>query len=108
MNENVHRFCLRPLHGLLLGPLLLAADAWRASGQGIPEPSLVMYGRVLNINGNADLRLAYGTLSCTFLPSGGGNPVTASALLTNINNQFSYILRVPCETPVPGFPPTTN
>ena len=77
-------------------------------GQGIPEPSLVMYGRVLNISSNANLRLGYGTLSCTFQPAGGGGAITASTVLTNINNQFSYILRISCERPVPGFPASTN
>jgi hypothetical protein len=91
----------------LLWPLLVVGVNC-GQGQGIPEPSLVMYGRVLNVNSNANLRLGYGTLACTFQPSGGGSPVTASTLLTNINNQFSYILRIPCETPVAGFPTSTN
>ena len=82
--------------------------ALRGAGQGIPEPDLVMYGTVLNISNNANLRLGYGTLTCVFRPVGGGSPITASASLTNINNQFSYILRVPCETPVSGFAPSTN
>jgi hypothetical protein len=86
--------------------LLLGVNCGHA--QGIPEPSLVMYGRVLNITSNANLRLGYGTLACTFQPLGGGSPVTASTLLTNINNQFSYILRIPCETQVAGFPLSTN
>ena len=88
--------------------LLLASGALRATGQGIPEPSLVMYGRVLNVTSNANLRLGYGTLSCTFQPVGGGNTITASTILTNINNQFSYILRIPCERPVTGFSASTN
>jgi hypothetical protein len=100
MNASVHSFWL--------GPLLLAGGALRVAGQGIPEPSLVMYGRVLNISSNANLRLAYGTLSCTFHPAGGGSSISVSTSLTNINNQFSYILRIPCETPVAGFPPSTN
>src|SRR5215471_7246137 len=90
-----------------LWPLLLLGVSC-GHGQGIPEPGLVMYGRVLNVTSNANLRLGYGTLSCTFQPLGGGSPVTASTLLTNINNQFSYILRIPCETPVAGFPLSTN
>jgi hypothetical protein len=80
----------------------------RAPGQGIPEPSLVMYGRVLNVRSNANMRLGYGTLTCTFQPAGGGNPVTASTVLTNVNNQFSYILRIQCERPVTGFAASTN
>ncbi len=98
----------RPCQRLLACLLLLRGGELCAPSQGIPEPSLVMYGRVLNINSNASLRLAYGTLSCTFQPLGNGNSVTVTTLLTNINNQFSYILRIPCETPVNGFPPSTN
>ena len=66
-----------------------------------------MYGTVLNISSNANLRLAYGTLTCVFQPA-GGTPIVTSTFLTNINNQFSYILRIPCETPVTGFTPSTN
>src|SRR2546429_243716 len=104
MSAKLRLSCL----GRLLWPVLLVVAAIRAAGQGIPEPSLVMYGRVLNITSNANLRLGYGTLICTFRPSGGGSTITASTLLTNINNQFSYLLRIPCETPVAGFPPSTN
>src|SRR5215471_13108197 len=94
--------------GLSLGLVVLAGGTMRSPGQGIPEPSLVMYGRVLNIRSNANLRLGYGTLTCTFHPAGGGNPITASTVLSNINNQFSYILRIPCERPVTGFAASTN
>ena len=88
--------------------LLLAGGVFRATAQGIPEPSLVMYGRVLNISSNANLRLGYGTLLCTFQPAGGGSAIIASTVLTNINNQFSYILRIPCERPVTGFAASSN
>src|ERR1051325_5672622 len=67
-----------------------------------------MYGTVLNITSNANLRLGYGTLTCVFRPAGGGSSITAFAALTNINNQFSYLLRIPCETPVAGFALSTN
>jgi hypothetical protein len=79
-----------------------------AGAQGIPEPDLVMYGTVLNVLSNANLRLGYGTLTCVFRPSGGGAPVTASTTLSNLGNQFSYVLRIPCETPVPGYSITSN
>jgi hypothetical protein len=42
------------------------------------------------------------------VPSGGSNSITASTVLTNINNQFSYILHIPCETPISGFSQSTN
>src|SRR5262249_4808396 len=90
--------------------LLIGWDgvALSARGQGIPEPDLVMYGTVLNVLSNANLRLGYGTLSCVFRSSAGGAPVTASTTLSNLGNQFSYVLRIPCETPVPGYSTTSN
>jgi hypothetical protein len=82
--------------------------AWRGAGQGIPEPDLVMYGAVLNVTNNANLLLGYGTLAWVFQPLGGGPAITATGTLTNINNQFSYILRIRCETPVPGYTTSPN
>src|SRR5262245_51902713 len=72
--------------------VLQFSSAFYLRGQGIPEPDLVMYGTVLNISSNANLRLAYGTLTCVFRRPGGLNPITVSTSLTNINNRFSYIL----------------
>jgi hypothetical protein len=80
----------------------------RASAQGIPEPDLVMYGAVVNVAGNANLREGYGTLNWTFTPLGGGGVIFASTTLTNINNQFSYVVRIACETPVPGLAASSN
>jgi hypothetical protein len=87
---------------------LLSCFASIGFAQGIPEPDLLMYGTLLNITSNANLRLGYGTLTCVFRPVAGGSPITAFASLTNINNRFSYILRIPCETPASGFTPSTN
>ena len=83
-------------------------SGWRGAGQGIPEPDLVMYGTVLNVTNNANLRLGYGALTWVFQPLGGGPAITATGTLTNINNQYSYILRIPCETQVPGFAASSN
>jgi hypothetical protein len=93
---------------LLTWILLFGSMASLGMAQGIPEPDLVMYGSVLNVRSNADLRLGYGTLTCTFRPLGGGNSITASVILTNIDNEFSYLLRIPCETPASGFAASTN
>lgn len=79
-----------------------------AAGQGIPEPSFVMYGVVRNTQDPDRLRVVFGNLAWTFQRTGGGQPFTVSATLTNINDQFSYVLRVPCETDVPGISPSTN
>ncbi len=67
-----------------------------------------MYGAVLDVTNNANLRLGYGTLTWVFQPTGGGTAITATGTLTNINNQLSYVLRIPCETPVPGFATSSN
>jgi len=79
-----------------------------AVAQGIPEPSLVMYGVVRNAQDPDRLRISFGTLTWSFQPVGGGPAFAVTATLTNINDQFSYVLRVPCETEVPGFPVSTN
>src|SRR5262245_44681655 len=75
---------------------------------GIPEPDLVWYGRVLTTSGGATVRLTTGTLVWQIEPLGGGAPWTVSTPLTNINDQFSFVLRIPCESPEPGFVATPN
>jgi len=69
---------------------------------GIPEPDLVWYGKVLTVSGGATVRLTTGTLVWQIEPVAGGPAILLSTRLTNINNQFSYVLRVPCESPEPG------
>jgi len=76
--------------------------------QGIPEPSLVMYGAVRNAQDRDRLRMVFGNLTWSFQPAGGGPAFAVSATLTNINDQFSYVLRVPCETEVAGLPLSSN
>jgi hypothetical protein len=85
-----------------------ASLANEAAAQGIPEPSLVMYGVIRNTQDKDRLRIVFGSLTWQFQPTGGGAPFVVSATVTNINDQFSYVLRVPCETDVPGFPVSTN
>jgi len=88
--------------------LLVAFTASKAVAQGIPEPDLVMYGTVLNVRSNANIPLGYGTLSWSLQPAAGGSPVSISTALTNLNKQISYILRILCETPVPGYSSSPN
>jgi hypothetical protein len=73
-----------------------------AKGDGIPEPSLIMYGVVNNLSDGS--RVTFGNLSWTIQPVSGGPSITLSGILTNINDQFCYVLRVPCETEIPGIP----
>jgi hypothetical protein len=85
-----------------------ACLADQAAAQGIPEPSLVMYGVVRNTQDRDRLRIVFGNLTWLFQPVGGGPSFSVTGTLTNINDQFSYVLRVPCETEVPGFPLSSN
>jgi hypothetical protein len=77
-----------------------------AQADGIPEPSLVLYGVVGDTSAGGNL-VTNGTLTWTFRPV-GGNPVVANGSLTNVNGQYSYVLLVPCETTLPGIPASSN
>ncbi len=79
-----------------------------AFAEGIPEPGLVLYGTVRNTAGGQDVRLTSGTLTWTFQPGGGGSPVTVTTALTNLHDQFSYLLIVPCESEVGGLLASSN
>ena len=76
--------------------------AFAQSLPGIPEPGLTLYGDVRNTAGGGNLRLTTGTLVWTVLPT-GGNPITVQTPLRNINDQFSYAVRLPFETVLAGF-----
>lgn len=110
--EQAHprrRWVLLPFNGAMLGlGAAMFLGGFTALGQGIPEPDFIMYGVVKNVQNNANIRLGYGPLTCVLQPVGGGNPVTVSTTLTNINDQFSYILHIPCEMAVPGYPLSSN
>jgi hypothetical protein len=84
---------------------LLAAFAFAfaaAAKAGFPEPDLVWYGKVFTTSGGATIRLTTGTLVWRIEPLAGGPAIVRTTALTNINQQFSFVLRVPCETPEPG------
>lgn len=83
-------------------PLFVLASTAGWVRAGIPEPDLVWYGRVLTTSGGAPVRLAVGTLVWRIEPLSGGDAIVLTTQLMNINDQFSFVLRVPCETPEPG------
>jgi len=89
----------------LLGCAYLSA--WRVVA-GIPEPDLVWYGKIVATSGDTTVRLTSGTLTWLIEPIAGGTPWALSTQLTNINDQFSFILRVACESPEPLVLATTN
>jgi hypothetical protein len=68
--------------------------------QGIPEPSLLVYG-VITDSGSGS-RVTFGSLQWVYRPVSGGASITVTTTLTNINDQFSYVLRVPCESELVG------
>jgi hypothetical protein len=57
---------------------------------------------VLTSSGDATVRLTTGTLIWHIEPLAGGPAIVVATPLTNLNYQFSFALRVPCETPEPG------
>ncbi len=83
------------------------APALTVLADGIPEPSVILYGVVSDTSAGG-ARVSFGNLTWVFQPTGGGAPVTATGVLTNINDQFSYVLRVPCETQLPGVQVSTG
>ena len=82
---------------------LLVALATPAAADGIPEPSMVIYGVVSNLSAGGS-RVSFGALTWIFHPADGSPEIILTGVLTNINDQFSYVLRVPCETQIPGVP----
>ena len=100
----------RALQALASVALALLAYTPATFAQGIPEPSLVMYGVVRNTHPQDPdrLRMVFGSLTWTFQPTAGGAPITVSGALTNINDQFSYVLLVPCESAIPGSSLSSN
>jgi hypothetical protein len=85
--------------------ILFAASLALAARAGIPEPDLVWYGQVHAMSAGENVRVTTGTLVWEIEPAEGGPAWVLSTALTNINDQFSFVLRVPCETPEPGGTP---
>jgi hypothetical protein len=101
MKKN-HLFFERQRIGLLAGLVLCAMPGLSQSLPGIPEPGLTLYGDVRNVTGGGNIRWTVGTMRWTVTPA-GGTPITVETQLRNINDQFSYVLRIPYETVLPGF-----
>ena len=57
---------------------------------------------------NATVRLTSGTLAWRIEPVSGAPAMVFATQLTNLNDQFSFMLRVPVESPEPGRLPSTN
>ena len=94
------------LKSLIIGCATLAAI--QTCVAGIPEPDLVWYGKVVSTASGSNVRLTTGTLTWQIEPFAGGPAFLVATTLTNVNDQFSYVLRVPCESPEPGVTASTN
>jgi hypothetical protein len=95
-------------HGAVLYTVALLWSPSSLRAEGIPEPSLIFYGTVRNTAGGQNIRLTSGTLAWTFHPTAGGSDVVVTTQLTNLLDQFSYLLEVPCEFIVSPLTPSTN
>jgi hypothetical protein len=73
--------------------MLMLHGTWAA---GIPEPSLVFYGTIRN-TALENVRVNTGTLSWRFREPGSGWSKVFTTGITNLLDQFCYVLEVPCE-----------
>ena len=79
-----------------------------AAVAGIPEPGIILYGQVLDEDGQL---VTTGELSWTYSPSGGGDPLVVSTTLTALEGPggpYSYTALIPFEIPIDGYPAQSN
>jgi hypothetical protein len=93
---------------LAVGSMMMLTIACTANASGIPEPSLTLYGKVLNKTGGTTTRLTQGEIHWVFKPLNGDPWVTVTNHLTNINDQFSFVIQVPCESEIVGLALSPN
>ena len=98
----------RKLYHYLLFCTASCAFLLTGARAAIPEPDLIWYGQVVANSGGAPVRLTAGTLTWRIEPLSGGATIVLSTTLTNINDQFSFVLHVPCLSPLAGEALSTN
>src|SRR5690606_11398571 len=79
-----------------------------AAWAGVPEPSITLFGKVFN---QSNAQVTSGALRWTYTPPLGGTPVVINSELAPVfsgGEMFSYVVEIPCEQPVSGFPATAN
>ena len=72
---------------------------------GLPEPSLVLYGVITGAQGD---RQTNGVLQLNLTTPNGSAPLQLQVNITNINDQYSYVLFIPAESELAGFPVTAR
>jgi hypothetical protein len=105
--RHMKRFFLSGPGGAFLLLVAGCLTAPSARPQALPEPSLVLYGIVRN-QADQNTRITTGTLTWQIRRVSSGRAITLSVLLTNLLDQFSYVVQVPCETVVTGYTVSTN
>jgi hypothetical protein len=93
------------LQGLILSLFFQSA---RSGAQAIPEPSLIMYGRVWNPIAGPSSRVTAGTLTWTIQPTGGGNSMILTQQLSTLPDPYSYLMQVPCESALGALTVSSN
>lgn len=84
--------------------LLCAALISGAAFAGLPERGIILYGQVLDENGDL---ITQGNLMWTYTPAAGGDPVSITTRLRQIDGAggpYSYRVLIPFERAVQGFP----
>lgn len=90
----------KTLNSTAIGAICIACLALSGSlaqtVPGIPEPGVVMYGSVTNVNGN--MPVLQGDVQWSVAAAGGGPTATINATIINVSGQYFYIARVLFET----------
>lgn len=98
----------RPVLVLCAVAMLVLGEFQPAVASAIPEPPVVLYGEVRNVVNGWNVRLTSGTLVWTLVPSDAGSSLVVTQALNNINDQFSFLIFLPCESLAAGLTASTN
>jgi hypothetical protein len=80
----------------------------QAAHAGIPEPGMVLYGKVFDASGSL---VTSGELTCFYEAIAGGDPVVVTSPLREINGQggpYSYKMMIPFEKILSGHPASAS
>jgi len=102
--SNVHRVLVSRMLLVVLfaGMVSIQADA------GIPEPGVILYGKVISPEGNL---ITEGSLTWVYRPAASQDHVTVTTDLYELyaqNDVFSYVVRIPAQQSVEGIPVQTD
>jgi hypothetical protein len=105
--KRMNKFVINGLRGTLTLVVVGCLTATWAWSQSLPEPSLVFYGTVHNL-ADHNARITTGTITWQLRRVSSGRIITLKIPLTNVLDQFSYVVQVPCETILTGYTVSSN